>query len=70
MITVMKDRRFAIVEQAGYVGEREITSYPTLREAFAHLEQHYEPDEVQELHVDIRQDWTDENGEEHQEYVY
>jgi len=70
MITVMKDRRFTIVEQAGYEGERDITSYPTLREAFAHLSERYEPGETESLRVDIRQDWTDEKGEEFSEYVY
>jgi hypothetical protein len=66
----MTERRFVIVENAGYEGERDITHFPTLREAMAYQRGHYEPDEVEELRVDIRQDWTDENGEEHQEYVY
>jgi hypothetical protein len=66
----MTDRRFVIVENAGYEGEKDITHFPTLREAFAYQRGHYEPDEIEELHVDIRQDWTDENGEEFSEYVY
>jgi hypothetical protein len=66
----MTERRFVIVEKAGYEGERDITHFPTLREAFAYQRGHYEPEEVEELHVDIRQDWTDENGDLQQEYVY
>ena len=67
----MKDRRFTIVENAGYVGETDITSFLTLREAMAYQRGHYEPDEIEELHVDIRQDWTnEETGEEMSEYVY
>jgi hypothetical protein len=65
----MRNRRFVIVEQAGYEGEQDITHFPTLREAMAYQRGHYEPDEVEELHVDIRQDWTDDDGD-HQEYVY
>lgn len=69
------DRRFTVVEQAGYVGERDITSFPTLSEALAHIDSHYDADERDQfhkdcLHVDVRQDWTDDSGEERSEYVY
>jgi hypothetical protein len=72
----VKDRRFTIVENAGYVGECDITSFPTLREAMSYRERKYTPEELDEfdpdcLHVDIRQDWTDEEtGEPMGEYVY
>ena len=65
-------KRFVIVEKAGYIGECDITHFPTLREAMAYQRGHYEPDEVEELHVDIRWDEIDdETGEPvTQEYVY
>jgi hypothetical protein len=72
----VKDRRFTIVEKAGYVGETEITSFPSLRQAMDYMDRKYTPEERDPfdpecLHVDIRQDWTDEEtGEEMGEYVY
>lgn len=66
----MTERRFVIVENDGYDGEKDITHFPTLRQAFAYQADRYTPDEIESLHVDIRQDWQDENGEWQGEYVY
>lgn len=66
--------KYTIVENAGYVGERDITSFPTQREARAHRERHYDRDELDSsdpncLHVYIRYDWTDEDGKEQSEFL-
>lgn len=63
----MKDKRYTVVENAGYVGERDITSYPTAREAWAHIESHYDADERDQFHPDclhpeVRLDYTDDDG--------
>lgn len=52
-------RKFTVVENAGYIGETDITSFPTLREAIDWLDRHYEPDELETLHVQIACDLPD-----------
>jgi hypothetical protein len=69
------DSKFVVVENAGYIGECDITSFDTLREAFDYVAANYDDDERDPdspycLHVDIRQDWTDDDGTERQEYTY
>jgi hypothetical protein len=71
----MNNRRFTVVEMAGYEGERDIRSFDTLREAMDFMDNQYSEEERDQfhddcLHPDIRQDWEDEDGEEHSEYVY
>lgn len=67
-------KRFVIVEQSGYVGERDATAHADLLAAIAHRERTYTPDELNPessvcLNVGIRMDWTDDEGNEHSEYV-
>ena len=69
----MDNRKFVVVEQAGYDGEYEARDFPTYREASDWMTKKYTKDELDSMHpdclnVDIRQDWTDEEGE-HSEYV-
>ena len=54
-----RNREFTIVENAGYMGEADIRSFPTLREALAWRDRHYEPDELESLHVQIACDRAD-----------
>lgn len=70
----MIDRKFTVVENAGYVGEQDIRSFDTFRDACAFMKLQYSANELDglhpdSLHVDIRQDWSDDEGA-HQEYVY
>lgn len=70
----MTNRKFTVVENAGYEGERDVTSFDTLGQALAWLNGQYSdaeknPFDPDSLHVDIRQDWTDDEGE-HSEYCY
>jgi hypothetical protein len=64
----MRNRKWVIVENAGYIGECDIATCSSYREALHYQNSHYDADEREELHVDIRQDWTDDDGD-HQEYV-
>ncbi len=71
----MTDRRFTIVERAGYEGERDIISFPRLNDAHSWMEASYtcfemDSNHPDSLHVAIRQDWTDSDGNEQAEYVY
>jgi hypothetical protein len=52
-------RKFTVVEKAGYIGETDITSFPTLREAIGWRDRHYEPDELETLHAQIACDLPD-----------
>jgi hypothetical protein len=66
-------KRFVIVEQSGYEGERDTSAHADLMAAITHRAKTYDADELDPespncLHVGIRMDWTDEAGE-HQEYV-
>jgi hypothetical protein len=68
-------RTFTVVEKAGYEGEADIWTFDHFRDAQAFLVSNYTANERDGSHpdylaVDIRQDWTDESGEEHSEYVY
>lgn len=68
------NRRFTVVEQAGYIGEKDIKSFPRWPDAQAYIDKNYSADEMDSeskncLHVEIRQDWTEEDGD-HKEYVY
>lgn len=70
----MKNRKFVIVEQAGYEGETDVCSYDQLSDALGHLRTEYTDEERDPfhpdcLHVGVRQDWTDEDGTERQEYA-
>jgi hypothetical protein len=56
-----KGATYTVVENAGYEGETERKGgFKTLMAADAWLTKHYEPDEVEELHVLIRRDCGDE----------
>ena len=58
MSTTIK-REFTVVENAGYIGEADIRSFPTLGKAIAWRDRHYEPDELETLHVQIACDLPD-----------
>ena len=72
----MKNRRFTVVERAGYEGEQDVASdFPTWYEAQKWIDSHYSDEERDAespecLHLDIRQDWEDEHGNFCCEYVY
>lgn len=45
---------FAIIEQAGYEGEKDIGGrFATQRAARQHIDRHYDADEIEDMHVDV-----------------
>lgn len=65
--------RFVVVEQAGYVGERDVATFGDAMAAIRHRSAVYDADELDTghpayLHVGIRMDWTDADGEQ-SEYI-
>lgn len=51
---------YTVVENAGYVGECDIQDgFKTEREAWDYLRAHYDSDEIETLHVDVRADRSD-----------
>ena len=70
----MHNVRYVVVERSGYVGETDVTSFDDDREARKWIAGHYDADELDPdspecLHVALRTDWTDDDGEERQEYM-
>lgn len=70
----MLNVRYVVVERAGYVGEKDVETFDTDREAWDHVNNHYEDwdREADNPHAalpDVRTDWTDEDGNEHSEYM-
>lgn len=71
----MKDKRYTVVEQAGYVGEQDIISYPKAEQAWEHIRKSYSASERDQfdpdcLHVEVRLDYTDDNGESVETYDF
>jgi len=48
--------RYVVVENAGYVGERDVHDTPERERAESWMRQTYTPDEIQELHVAVAHD--------------
>lgn len=74
MATNMHNVRYVVVELAGYVGEKDVATYSTDREAWDHIAREYSDEERDHdnpdgLYPDVRTDWTDDEGEEHSEYI-
>ncbi len=66
--------RFVVVEQAGYVGERDGGTFHSASVALKHVQETYDADELDRnspncLNVGIRMDWTGPDGTEQQEYI-
>jgi hypothetical protein len=64
----MRNRVYVVVENAGYEGEQDIVSFATSREAYAHIKEHYDADELDQfdkncLHVAVRTDFEDGESE-------
>lgn len=56
-----KGATYTVVENAGYIGETDRKGgFLRLTEAYKWIERHYEPDEIEELHVTVRRDCGDE----------
>ena len=72
----MSERRnitFVVVENSGYVGERDVVKFADALSAIRHRSAVYDADELDTghpacLHVGIRMDWTDVDGEQ-SEYI-
>ena len=50
---IMAKPQYIVVEQAGYVGECDVSSCDTYEEAVAKRDRRYSDEEAQRLHVDI-----------------
>lgn len=73
MATDRRNIRFVVVEQAGYVGERDGAAFHSATLALKHVQETYDADELDRsspncLNVGIRMDWTDADGEQ-SEYI-
>lgn len=73
-MTALTGIRFVVVEQAGYVGERDGPAFHSAPLALKHVQETYDADELDRsspncLNVGIRMDWTDPDGTEQQEYI-
>ena len=48
---------YTVVENAGYAGEQEVrTAFSTSEAAWKWAERHYDVDEIESLHVQVRRD--------------
>lgn len=73
-MTITKNK-WVVVEKAGYIGEREVAEFAASRDAWRYIEANYSDDQrdthgydrPDNLHIDVRCDWTDEDGD-HQQY--
>jgi hypothetical protein len=53
--------RYTVVEQAGYVGERDLKTLDGFREANDWLALNYSPEEIEEMRIEIAVDLPDGN---------
>ena len=58
----MKQTFYTVVEDAGYEGERDIRTFPSLIAADRWVQKFYGADEIETLHVLIRRDRGDERS--------
>jgi hypothetical protein len=58
----MSNVGYTVVENAGYEGECDICTFPTLSHAISWVRNQYEEDEREELHVQVRKDFPDGEG--------
>lgn len=51
---------WSVVEQCGYTGEREVSTWDTYDDAYCAVKEQYTPEEEDELHVSILRDGSSE----------
>lgn len=56
-------RKYTVVENAGHEGETDIETFASRSQAFRYMLEIYSEDELEELHVAIRTDYSDGTSE-------
>ena len=56
-------RRYTVVENAGYEGETDVETFSSRSQAIDYMREMYSEDEIEDLHVAIRTDYSDGTGE-------